>query len=68
LFLRVPSFEDALYRKAQNLASLFEGDFPVYFYDASTKSYASEAVGIARSEYVMEQLRELLGEANVILK
>lgn len=68
LFLRVPSFEDTLFRKAQNLASLFEGDFPAYFYDASTKSYAKEAVGITRSEYVMAQLRELLGEANVILK
>lgn len=68
LFLRVPSFEDPLYHKAQNLAALFDGDFPVYFYDASTKTYATEAIGIARSEYVIAQLRELLGKENVILK
>lgn len=68
LFARVPSFSDPLCGKARNLAELFEGDLPLYLYDAATKTYATEAIGIARSAYAVGQLRELLGEDNVILK
>ncbi|MBQ5892638.1 MAG: hypothetical protein IIW78_00115, partial [Clostridia bacterium] len=68
LFLRVPSLEDVRYRKAKNIVELFEGDFPVYFYDASTKTYSTEAMGMERSRYAVEQLRTLLGEENVIWK
>ena len=68
LFLRVPSLEDLRYRKARNIVELFEGDFPVYFYDASTKTYSTEAMGMERSRYAVEQLRTLLGEENVIWK
>ena len=68
LFLRVPSLEDLRYRKAKNIVELFEGDFPVYFYDASTKTYSTEALGMERSRYAVEQLRALLGAENVIWK
>ena len=68
LFLRVPSFECDLYRKAANLLSLFDGDFPAFFYDAERKEYSKTSVGVAMSDYVKEQLVALLGEENVILK
>ena len=68
LFLRVPDTECALYCKAKNLTELFDGSFPAFFYNAATKEYSKSPVGISLSDYVIAQLRELLGAENVILK
>ncbi len=68
LFLRVPDKECEQYRKAENLTEIFEGGFPVVFYDASTKQYDFDHRGIAMSDYLLSQFRTLLGEENVILK
>ena len=68
LFLRVPDMEGPLYQKARNLAEIFDGTFPVYFYNASTKEYAKTPIGVAISDYVYRQFCELLGEENAILK
>lgn len=68
LFLRVPDKECEQYRKAENLTQIFEGGFPVVFYDASTKQYDFEHAGVALSDYLLAQFRDLLGAENVILK
>ena len=68
LFLRVPGVNTAAYLKALNLVELFEGDFPAYFYFADEKRYEVEPHGIALSDYVISELRMLLGGENVILK
>jgi len=68
LFLRVPSQRDRLYLKALNLTELFDGNFPAYFYFADEKRYEVEAHGIYMDDYILSQLRQLLGEENVILK
>ena len=68
LFLRVPDEHDPLYFKALNLAELFEGEFPVYFFFAKDKRYDTVPHGVAVSEYVLREFRALLGEENVILQ
>ena len=68
LFLRLPSREDALWKRAENLLEIFEGSFPVAFYDAEQKQYAFDMPAVALSRYVLNELRALLGEENVILK
>ena len=68
LFLRVPSRESESFEKALNLAEIFDGGFPIAFYDAQTKEYDFSHRGVALSEYLLRQYKELLGEENVILK
>ena len=68
LFLRVPSTSDHTYFKALNLCELFEGDFPAFFYFADEKRYERDPLGVALSDYVLRQLKDILGEENVILK
>ena len=68
LFLRVPSTSDHAYFKALNLCELFEGEFPAFFYFADEKRYERDPLGIALSDYVLRQLKDILGEENVILK
>lgn len=68
LFLRVPDAKGLAFYKALNLAELFEGSFPVYFFFADEKRYETDPHGVAMSDYVLRQFRELLGEENVILK
>ena len=68
LFLRVPSANSREYRKALNLLEIFEGSFACFFYFADEKRYETEAHPMALSEYVLGELRVLLGNENVILK
>jgi hypothetical protein len=68
LFLRLPDREGVLWNKAKNLIEIFEGEFPVVFYDAATKQYDFEIPSVALSDYLLTELRTMLGEENVILK
>ena len=68
LFVRVPSQTHALAQKAKNLLEIFDGAFPVYFYYADEKRYESTPIGVAMSDYVLRELRALLGAEHVILK
>ena len=68
LFLRIPDRSDTLWKKAENLTEIFEGTFPVVFFDASAKEYVYEIRPIALTDYVLHQFQQLLGEENVILK
>lgn len=68
LFLRVPDARGEAYRKALNLAEIFEGNFPVFFYYADERRYEVTPVGVAMSAYLLGELERLLGKENVILK
>ncbi len=68
LFLRVPSEKSTEYFKSLNLVELFDGDFPVFFFFADERRYDTVPHGLAKSEYVLDELRRLLGADNVILK
>ncbi len=68
LYLRVPDRESEQYRKAVNLAEIFEGSFPIAYYDASVGQYDFSGRGIALSDYLVREFQALLGAENVILK
>lgn len=68
LFLRVPDNHGKPYLKAWNLAALFDGSFPVYFYYADEKRYEMTPMGVALSPYILQEFCDLLGGENVILK
>jgi hypothetical protein len=68
LFLRVPSAKDVRFYKARNLVEIFEGALPTFFYYDDEKRYETDALGVLLSPYVMQELCDLLGEENVILK
>lgn len=69
LFLRVDSMENDLTRRAECFLSIFPGDFPVVFYDQSAgKYYRAEHLRVALTDFVVRELRLLLGEDSVILR
>ena len=69
IYLRVENMECEAFHKAKNLVDIFnEGSARVIFYDMSTKKYSEYSERIHFSEYVINQLRELLGKDNVVAK
>ena len=68
LFLRVPDRECEVFLKAVNLVDIFEGNMGVVFYRCDEKSYFAYSRGVALSEFVVSELRSLLGDENVIIK
>ncbi len=68
LYLRVPSLDSLEYKKAKNLAEIFEGRVAVIFYDTQNAKYLPATMGIDLSNYTYAELIALLGEANVVPK
>lgn len=68
LFLRVPSLDSDAFRKAENLAEIFDGTTQTVFYDVSNGKYASYRHGVAISDFLISEFRAVLGEENVVYK
>lgn len=68
LYLRVPDLESGEYAKAKNLIEIFEGCVPVIFYDNKTTSYIKNNTGTITTEFLIRELKELLGQENVVLR
>ncbi len=69
LYLRVESTESETFRRAEAIIGIFEGTFPVIFYDVSKGKYVKYGIcGIALTPYVKRELENLLGDGSVILK
>ena len=69
IYLRVPDMECDKFKYAKNLVDIFnEGSLSVIFYDSSTKKYSEYSQKMYCSDYVISELKKLLGEENCILK
>lgn len=72
VYLRVDSTAevDKLFKKAQNLCCIFcDGTAEVIFYDKSTSEYKRmTGVRLCATPFVVNELRELLGSENVVIK
>ena len=68
LFLRVSDRESTGFMKAVNLIDIFDGYTQVVFYRMDEKSYFTYSSGITLSDFVMKELKTILGEDNVIYK
>lgn len=68
LYIRVPSKESELFRRARAIVSIFDdGNTPVVFYDAESGE-RMKGMKCTAGEFVLGELRELLGDENVICK
>lgn len=68
LFLRVPDTESQKYKKCLNLIELFQGMIPVTIYDSSTSTYRTQQHGMSVSPFLLDELRGLLGDENVVFR
>ena len=70
LYIRVPGLHTPEYEKAENLASIFDGDFPLFVYFQDTRKYARapRRLWVSVNDVLLGQLREVLGGQNVVLK
>ncbi len=66
LYLRVPNFSDPLFKKAVNLIDIFEGSTKVIFYDCEKKTYSAYNKTLGLTPFTLSELKELLGEENVV--
>jgi len=66
LFLKIPSQKSPEATKAINFIGIFDGDFPIVFYDAETKN-TMKLKGMVNS-FVIDELQQILGKENVVLK
>lgn len=70
LYLRLPTVDERnpLCRRVNAVLSIFEGPVRAVLYSEETKTYTPSPLSAAPTPFVLGELRELLGEANVILR
>ena len=66
LYLRLPNQEDGLFSKIRAILNMFPGDSAVVVYFADTKQRRGTRCGL--DERMLGELKNVLGEANVVLK
>ena len=68
VYLRVPDMSCEKYLKAKNIVDIFDGTVSVIFYDSSVATYKAYSVGLDVSPFVISELRDILGDDNVVVK
>ena len=66
LYLRLPSETDTAYRKVKAIINMFPGESKVVVYFADTKLRRGAVCDL--DSRMLQELQNLLGEANVVLK
>ena len=66
LYLRLPSEDDRLYPKIRAILNMFPGDSVAVVYFADTKQRRGTKASLAES--MLRELKNVLGEANVVIK
>lgn len=69
LFLKFRDENDSRIGKAENLISIFDGDFPVYFYFENTGKYHLQSRNsfVSVNDTMTAELKTILGDKNVVL-
>ncbi|MCD8003738.1 MAG: DNA polymerase III subunit alpha [Clostridia bacterium] len=70
LYIRLDRIGSPIYKRVRGLIEIFSGTLPVFIYDEESKSYTRfESCGAnGKSARLIAELKELLGEENVVLK
>ena len=69
LYLKVDSMNSEQYKRAESFIAIFPGSFPVVFYDASAgKYFRADGYGVELNDFVLRELRCILGEDAVICR
>lgn len=70
LFIKVPSPDSGLYKKAVNVIAVFDGDFPLYvfFNDRKKLALAPKNLWVSPNDVLTGELKSILGDQNVVLR
>ncbi len=70
LYLKVPSENSGEYRRARNLLSIFEGNFPVIFYFSDIGKYVKlpQNLYVFHNKPMVRELKNILGDDNVVTR
>ncbi len=68
VFLRVNSETSSEYKKARAFCGIFTGNVPAVFYISEKSEYMKDYLMITADDFVINELREMLGNENVVLR
>lgn len=68
LYLKVDNMSNPLFKRAIAVCEIFEGSVPVVIYESEAKRYVSSSIMTAPTDFVINELCEILGCENVVLK
>lgn len=68
IYLKVSDLKCKEYQKALNVVDIFDGNTKVIFFDASCSKYIAYSNGVDASQFVVNELKRILGKDNVVLK
>lgn len=69
LFIKLENSEDSRLPRVENLLSIFDGSFPVYYYFENTRKYQlqDKTRFVSVNDTMVNELKNILGDKNVVL-
>ncbi len=68
IYLRTTDESNAMYKRAKAVCQIFEGAVPVIFYFSNTKEYKPSGLFLNPTAFVIAELKELVGDENVVVR
>lgn len=70
LYIKVPSFDSDVYKRAEKLIEVFDGDFPLYVFlcDKHKLTVAPRKLWVYMNDVMLGELKKILGDKNVYVK
>jgi DNA polymerase-3 subunit alpha len=68
IYLRAKDESETMFRRAKAVCSIFSGAVPVIFYFNDSKEYKPSGLFLNPTEFVIGELKELLGDENVVIR
>ena len=68
IYLRAKNETEPMFRRAKAVCSIFSGAVPVIFYFNDSREYKPSGLFLNPTEFVLGELKELLGDENVVIR
>ena len=68
IYLRTPSADSQEYKRSRAICEIFSGSVQAVFYVSDKKEYLEDKLYISANEFVIGELREILGDDNVVVR
>lgn len=68
IYLRAEDEANPMFRRAKAVCEIFSGAVPVIYYFRTTKEYKPSGLFLNPTEFIIDELKELLGDENVVVR
>lgn len=68
VYVKIPSFNHVLFKRLTALGRIFTGECPMVLYSIEEKKYGNDGITVNPTPFLIENIKKIAGEENVVVK